>query len=64
LRQDAPNKIRNPNIEIRNKLEELNANYEIQKRLIWAIEFLMIEIVSNFGFRVSHFVILVLSQIP
>jgi len=56
-------KIRNPNIEIRNKREELNGNHEIQKRAhLGHFEFLMIELFSNFGsfdlaqdrFRVSN----------
>jgi hypothetical protein len=42
-------KIRNPNIEIRNKLKNLNTNYEIPKPFVWNFVFLIdAEAVSRF----------------
>jgi hypothetical protein len=48
-------KIRNPNIEIRNKRKELNSNHEIQNGPVWNIEDLVLVIRICFGFRVSSF---------
>jgi hypothetical protein len=42
-------KIRNPNIEIRNKLKNLNTNYGIPKPFVWNFVFLIdAEAVSRF----------------
>ena len=65
------NKIRNSNIEIRNKPKDLNPNYEIRNGLVWNfLDLCSFRIDPNFGFRVcslepalalrsdlSHFVI-------
>src|SRR6266508_5978407 len=48
-------KIRNPNIEIRNKRKELNPNYEIRNGPVWNIGDFVLVIRICFGFRVSSF---------
>jgi hypothetical protein len=49
-------KIRNSNIEIRNKSKNLNPNYEILNGLVLELsDFGPFEIVLNFGFRASNF---------
>ncbi len=51
---DKIDKIRNPNIEIRNKSEtEKNSNYQNDKN-VSDIRISSLEFVSNFGFRASN----------
>jgi hypothetical protein len=61
LRHDASwyqrNKIRNPNIEIRNKYEKLNPNYEIRNGFVW--NFLIFDHLKLF--RISDFEFFVFS---
>jgi hypothetical protein len=47
------NKIRNPNIEIRNKLKDLNPKYEIRNGFVW--NFLIFDHLNCFEFRISSF---------
>jgi hypothetical protein len=53
------NKIRNPNIEIRNKPKDLNPNYEIRNRLVWnflILDHLKLFRISDFEFRICNLV--------
>ena len=53
------NKIRNPNIEIRNKPEDINPNQEIPNGLVWNLlifDHLKLFRISDFEFRIGNFV--------
>jgi hypothetical protein len=53
------NKIRNPNIEIRNKLKDLNPKYEIRNGFVWnflIFDHLKLFRISDFEFRICSFV--------
>jgi hypothetical protein len=55
------NKIRNSNIEIRNKPKDLNPNYEIRNGLVWnflIFDHLKLFRISDFEFRICNFVAL------
>jgi len=56
-------KIRNPNIEIRNKRKELNPNYEIRNEPVWNIEDVALVIRICFGFGISCFEFIVLAPL-
>ena len=53
------NKIRNPNIEIRNKPKDLNPNYKMRNRLVWSFLFfdqLKLFRISDFELRICDLV--------